>query len=60
MKIAENDLVGKVDMIGANLREICSTYSDNEAEFYKMLRDLVKKVKGELEEHKNKRENTEA
>lgn len=47
-------------MIGANLREICSTYSDNEAEFYKMLRDLVKKVKGELEEHKNKRENTEA
>lgn len=40
------------------MREICKNYSDNEAEFYKMLRDIVKKVKGELQEHQHKREET--
>ena len=51
MKKLESSLSARTYNLSTKLHEICSTYSDNEAEFYKMLRDLVKKVKSELSEH---------
>ena len=51
MKKLEGSLSARTYSLSTKLHEICSAYSDNEAEFYKMLRDLVKKVKSELSEH---------
>lgn len=55
----ERELMGRTEALVGQLRDICAMYDDGEAEFYRMLRDLVKKVKGELQEHQTKREETE-
>lgn len=39
--------------------DLAEKYNDSEAEFYKMLRDILKKVKKELEEGKKEREEME-
>jgi hypothetical protein len=40
-------------------RELTEKYAESEDEFYKMLRDVLKKVKGELAEGKREREEME-
>jgi hypothetical protein len=40
-------------------RELTEKYAESEGEFYKMLRDVLKKVKGELAEGKREREEME-
>ena len=49
----------RCEKLREELKETCEEYSENESDFYRLLRDLVKKVKSELAEHQAKRESTE-
>lgn len=53
------DFIAEYERMQAEFLELSEKFSDSEAEFYKMLRDVLKKVKAEIGEGHKEREEME-
>lgn len=59
IELIHEEFLGEYEKMHAEFRELSEKYGESEGEFYKMLRDVLKKVKGELAEGKREREEME-
>jgi predicted nucleic acid-binding Zn-ribbon protein len=53
------EFLGEYERMHSEFRELTEKYAESEGEFYKMLRDVLKKVKSEVGEGRREREEME-
>jgi uncharacterized membrane-anchored protein YjiN (DUF445 family) len=59
IELIHEEFLGEYERMHGEFRELTEKYAESEGEFYKMLRDVLKKVKAELAEGKREREEME-